>query len=312
MLVNDYDKKTQLLKSSTVMNIEENTKNQLHKSSTVMTGSEHKKISDIEDEMDKFHIERSEAKKVSNATRASDIDISKFIRPGSRQNSTQKASQLNISRKPKEDTTGENAKSNSESKLHFNSSNISCFDFAKIAYQLLIDNNEETNPYFKFQNSLISNISLLYNENNEIISFDYLEFTFLSLFKKDGQKPVLFYKIITNMDKINKLTWGILRSRLKEFIKNNLIGLTKIVLNNSDSKEEVNKEELANLIEDKFNDLNIEAVIDMLSENFKTHFQVGNVDKSQTISSEDMSLIFKNYEFLFEFVELRNFFIMKF
>jgi hypothetical protein len=25
-----------------------------------------------------------------------------------------------------------------------------------------------------------------------------------------------------------------------------------------------------------------------------------------------MSLIFKNYEFLFEFVELRNFFIMKF
>ncbi len=193
-------------------------------------------------------------------------------------------------------------------------SSVTFEDFGKVAYQLLINSNEHENKFFKFHNSLITNIHQLYNnDNSEIISFDYLEFTFLSLLKKDGKKPKEFYKIITSIENTRELRWVKFESRLREFFKHNLVGLTQLVITNLTTKEETQrKEELNFLIEDKFNDDNINLLIETISSSLKLHLKVGNMDKSFILKQEHIDILFKDWDFVFEFVDLRNYFLSKY
>lgn len=280
-------------------------------------------------------------KKTSKSEDLTEME-SKFLRKNNRRSSTQKSSQINITRtlfskessstlnflkkgiiEEEKEIIKENNNINEQeeelrhaptkdSKKEKLQSSLNYNDFAKIAFTLLYNKEETTNKFYKFHHHLISGIFDLYESNSEIISWDYLEFTFFSLLKKCENKPAQFYKIITSMEDTSDLKWGVLESRLKEFFFKNLVEFTEIVIKNLKKDEEHTGEELRSLIDEKFNKENIISVIELISTNLKEHLKVGNLYKHHIVSQDEMSVLFKNYEFLFEFVEMRNFFIMKY
>jgi len=139
----------------------------------------------------------------------------------------------------------------------------------------------------------------------------------LSLFKESkSKKSEIFYDIVLKLENKTSITIKELRTRLKEFIQINLIDFTQTVINNFDyTNSGISKEDLRILIDERYEDNNISILIDKLVYDFKLYKHAKNsidVNKDYVISVNDINILFGEYDFIFEFEELRNYFTVKF
>lgn len=139
----------------------------------------------------------------------------------------------------------------------------------------------------------------------------------MSLFKESkSKKSEIFYDIVLKLENKTSITIKELRTRLKEFIQINLIDFTQTVINNFDyTNSGISKEDLRILIDERYEDNNISILIDKLVYDFKLYKHAKNsidVNKDYVISVNDINILFGEYDFIFEFEELRNYFTVKF
>jgi len=137
------------------------------------------------------------------------------------------------------------------------------------------------------------------------------------LFKESkSKKSEIFYDIVLKLENKTSITIKELRTRLKEFIQINLIDFTQTVINNFDyTNSGISKEDLRILIDERYEDNNISILIDKLVYDFKLYKHAKNsidVNKDYVISVNDINILFGEYDFIFEFEELRNYFTVKF
>ena len=139
----------------------------------------------------------------------------------------------------------------------------------------------------------------------------------MSLFKESkSKKSEIFYDIVLKLENKTSITIKELRTRIKEFIQINLIDFTQTVINNFDyTNSGISKEDLRILIDERYEDNNISILIDKLVYDFKLYKHAKNsidVNKDYVISVNDINILFGEYDFIFEFEELRNYFTVKF
>ena len=137
------------------------------------------------------------------------------------------------------------------------------------------------------------------------------------MFKESkSKKSEIFYDIVLKLENKTSITIKELRTRLKEFIQINLIDFTQTVINNFDyTNSGISKEDLRILIDERYEDNNISILIDKLVYDFKLYKHAKNsidVNKDYVISVNDINILFGEYDFIFEFEELRNYFTVKF